>query len=294
MVIVKLQGGLGNQMFQYAAGKALAVKYQTSLKCDLNFLLDRTLHNVVFRDYDLDIFPNISFPPANDAEIRSLTQKSNIDLINRIIRRTIGIQSYYKELSFAYNKNFEKLPSSVYLNGYWQSEKYFKSIEADIRKDFSFAPFTVRDNNDLKQQILSTDSICLNVRRGDFVNHSGSASTHGFVGLQYYTDGMNLLNSKINNPHYFIFSDDVEWCRDNLKIEKAVTLVDHHHAGKKFADYLQLMTACKHFLIPNSSFAWWAAWLSLNESKIVVAPKKWFADPSYDTSDVLPSSWIRI
>jgi hypothetical protein len=293
MIIVKLMGGLGNQMFEYAAGRALALKFDTPLKCDTTFLLDRTIKNIVFRDFDLDIFPNISFPTASAEEIHSLTT-SKKSFIHKIAAKISKSTTYFKEQSFAYDKTFESLGSNTYLDGYWQSEKYFKPVEAEIRNDFSFSAFQIASNEELKKHILSCNSVCLNVRRGDFVNHEGSSSHHGFTGLDYYNKGFEVIRSKINDPHYYIFSDDIEWCRANITPGTETTFVGHEVAGKKFADYLQLMTNCKHFLIPNSSFAWWAAWLNTHEQKVVITPKKWFNDPSIKTNDLIPSDWIRI
>lgn len=296
MIIVKLQGGLGNQMFQYAAGRALSIRKKTMLKFDLTYLLDRSPSlNIVFRDYDLDIFPNIQVPIATQDEVLALTQTfANNKLLRRIVKKTIGIKSYYREKSFKFDSHFTELPSKIYLDGYWQSEKYFEREKDILTRDFVFAPLLLKENFQLVDEIKTTNSVCLNVRRGDFVSHAVSSSVLGFKGLDYITKAIQLIEDKVSNPNFYIFSDDIEWCRANIKIEHPVTIVDHTHAGKKFADYLQLMTACKHIIIPNSSFAWWAAWLNNNPNKIVVAPLKWFNDPALDSSDIIPKGWLRI
>lgn len=296
MIIVKLQGGLGNQMFQYAAGKALSIKNNAILKFDLTHLLNRSPSlNIVFRDFDLDIFPNIEVPVATNEEVSSLKGSiANNKLLSRIITNTVGFKSYYKEKPYLFNKRFNQLPSNVYLEGFWQSEKYFQSEKEVIKQDFAFAPLTLRDNFTLADEINNKNSVCLNVRRGDFVSHSGSSSFHGFKGLDYIYKAVQLIEEKVANPHFYIFSDDIKWCKENIKLDHALTIIDHHHAGNKFADYLQLMTLCKHFIIPNSSFAWWAAWLNNNPDKIVIAPSLWFNDPAIDTSDIIPPTWIRV
>lgn len=296
MIIVKLQGGLGNQMFQYAAGRALSIRKNTILKFDLTHLLDRSPSlNIVFRDYDLDIFPEIKVPIATGDQISALKTPFTANrIINRAIRKTVGIKSYYKEKSFRFDDRFTRLPTDVYLDGFWQSEKYFEFEKQIIAKDFSSAPLSVRENFQLINEIKNRNSICLNVRRGDFVNHSGSSSFHGFRGLDYIMKAVHLIEQKVEHPRFYVFSDDVDWCRQNIKLQYPLTIVDHLHAGKKFGDYLQLMTACKHFIIPNSSFAWWAAWLNDYPQKTVIAPLMWFNDPSIDTSDITPPNWIRI
>jgi hypothetical protein len=113
------------------------------------------------------------------------------------------------------------------------------------------------------------------------------------MGTDYISNAKKIVESKVENPHYFIFSDDVEWCKENIKFEN-MTLVDHSYKGDRFSYYLQLMSNCKHFIIPNSSFAWWSAWLNTNQDKVVVAPKQWFTDSNINTNDLIPSSWIRI
>lgn len=296
MIIVKLQGGLGNQMFQYSAGKALSIQKQTTLQLDLTDLLDRSPHlNIVFRNYDLDIFPNLKVSIATKEEILSLTHRFKTNkILSQIVKKTIGIKSYYKERSYKFDKHFNDLPSDVYLDGYWQSEKYFESAKATIAHDFAFAPFTVKENLQLNNDIKTHNSVCLNVRRGDFVSHPNSSNFHGFKGLDYINRAIQFIEGKVSNPHFYVFSDDIEWCRENIKIRHPQTIVDHYHAGKKFSDYLQLMVSCKHFIIPNSSFAWWAAWLNNNPNKIIIAPLMWFNDPTIDTSDIIPPTWIRL
>jgi hypothetical protein len=115
---------------------------------------------------------------------------------------------------------------------------------------------------------------------------------HGVMGNDYIMRAVDIIESKIENPTYFIFSDDVEWCKENIHL-KNMKIVDHSYAGEKFNYYLQLMISCKHFIIPNSSFAWWSAWLNTNSDKIVIAPKNWF-NVDIDTSDLIPDNWIRI
>ena len=292
MVIVKLQGGLGNQMFQYAAGRALAEKHGTTLKLDLTALKDRSRQDIVLREFDLDIFTKLHCEIATKEESEKLTRPFKIDFLNKVVRRLPGTPTHFVETSYAYQEKYESLRSDVYLEGYWQSEKYFKSIENLIRSDFSFDALTVGDNELLKKRIRETDSVCLNVRRGDFVTLS--ANTLGFVGLEYYHQAIEHIGRSVKKPHYYVFSDEIDWCRENLHFQQEVTFVDHSSAGPKFADYLQLMSSCKHFIIPNSSFAWWAAWLSENPDKIVISPLKYFANSAFDSSDIAPPSWIRL
>jgi len=136
--------------------------------------------------------------------------------------------------------------------------------------------------------------VCLNVRRGDFVSIRITSQQHGVCEADYFSRAVNIIGEKENNPHLFIFSDDIEWCRANLRFEYPSTIVDHAYAGKKFGQYLQLMSMCQHYIIPNSSFGWWAAWLCSNPGKIVVTPQRWYQNPQMDTQYLIPDSWIRI
>lgn len=141
-------------------------------------------------------------------------------------------------------------------------------------------------------QMAATDSICVNVRRTDYVTVQASSQAHGFVGKEYYDRGIEVIAPRLKNPHVFVTSDDVEWCRENLRFEYPTTVLGHEYKGYKFGEYLTLMSRCKHFLIPNSSFAWWAAWMNTSASKTVVCPKNWFDAAKID--DVILPTWIRI
>jgi len=280
MIIVKLMGGMGNQMFQWAFAKSLSLKYNMDLKVDLSFLKNRNMgHNFVYRDYDLDIF-NID----SDFDIPQI----RVAVVNEP-------HFNYSELMIGSIDNALNSDSNINLliDGYWQTPKYFNDFENKIRDSFTFRN-KVEDSEDDKiktmlNNITSTNSVMLNVRRTDYLN----TNFHGVMGMEYIESGIKLIESKIENPHYFLFSDDVEWCVENIKIDN-MTIVDHSYKGDRFSYYLQLMKNCKHFIIPNSSFAWWAAWLNDNDNKIVITPKQWFTDENINTNDLIPNNWIKI
>lgn len=297
MIIVKLKGGLGNQMFQYALGRCLAEKNKDKLFFDITQLLDRTPRDIVFRDYNLDIFninPQFTFLSKVARLLPVPLVWFGASYFVSKIKNIIGIQNYIKENINIFNRSILDLKGDVYLDGYWQSEKYFKEIEDIIRKDFTFEKKLSKKAQDLAEKIDSSNSVCLNVRRGEFVSSPSASKLHGFVGVEYYNKGIDVIISKIENPHFFIFSDDIEWCMDNLKLKYPHTFVSHDYLGEKYGEYLHLMTLCKNFLVSNSTFSWWAAWLSRYQSKIVIAPKKWFKDSSINSEDLIPQSWIRV
>ena len=276
MIITRLAGGLGNQMFQYAFARSLSIKYNTNLKIDLSFLKNRNMGpNFTYRNYELDIF--------------NVVEDFNSTFEN-CIRFDEPHLNYSKEIVDNINRQIDK---DIMIDGYWQSVKYFEESKSVIKSDFTFKSLVDDSSVDkiklMLDDIRSTNSVMLNIRRTDFLNND----FHGVMGLEYINKSTELLESKIDNPKYFIFSDDIEWCKENIKLNNMV-IVDHSYKGDRFSYYLQLMKECKNFIIPNSSFAWWSAWLSDSPNKIVIAPKKWFTNESINTSDLIPSDWIRI
>lgn len=289
MIIVRLMGGMGNQMFQYAAGRRLATKHKTVLKFDLSFLLDRTpRENFTYRDYDLDVF-NIQENFANACELNNFAphDKSLIATIKRKLKQNVIIKE--PNLHFFYDILLSA-PNNSYLEGYWQSEKYFFDIENVIRKEFTLRFDFDSETKKIADKIKSSNAICLNVRRGDFVNNN----FHGACDLEFYFKSIEYISDKVSKPHFFIFSDDIDWCINNLKINFPYSIVTHLYAGKKFEYYLKLMTLCKHYIIPNSTFGWWGAWLNQNPEKIVIAPIKWYKNISDSSNDLIPKDWIRL
>ena len=294
MVIVEFMGGLGNQMFQYAMGRSLSKHLNTTLKFDLNHLLDRTpKKDFVFRDYDLDVF-NLSIERASQDELdRFFKQSGNkwMRLFRNLIIQKINPYVVFREPHFHYTPVVYDLPPNSYLAGYWQSPKYFENVKEEIRKDFTFKNGLLPESSDLAAKIAAVNSVCINVRRADFVTNT----FHGACDMKYFMPAIEVMASKVETPHFFLFSDDMKWCEENFKIDKyPLTFVGHEHKGFKFSNYLHLLSLCKHFIIPNSSFAWWSVWLNGNKDKVVIAPKTWLTDPNWDPKDLVSPDWIRI
>jgi hypothetical protein len=297
MIIVQLLGGMGNQMFQYALGRHLSVKNGVPLKLDTSILLDwKPRRHLVNRDFDLDIF-RLDPLIASKKEIAAYNPQlmTSAEKIYFHLKRKLGIRPACKEKAFSYDPHVLQLTGTQYLAGLWQSYKYFEDIEELIREDFQLRNDIGAYSAPLLHRIQQANAVCINVRRTDYVDVKQTADVMGFTGPNYYKDALSALTARVSDPHIFVFSDDIEWCRGNLQTGHAeVTFVDHAHAGKKFSDYFRLMIACKHFIIPNSTFGWWAAWLSGYKDKVVIAPKKWMNDPATDTADLIPPSWIRL
>ena len=297
MVISMLLGGMGNQMFQYAIGKHLAILNETDLRLDTSVLLDWSAgRHAVNRDYSLGIF-NLKVERASASEVaRYNPAPLNIKgKINYRIKKQLFGDMAIKEKSFQFDPGilYVRRPI-IYLSGLWQSYKYFQSIEDQILSDFSFK-FPLKSKTlKLAEKIRSSNSVCINVRRGDFINVENTRDMLGFVGIEYYRNSVDYLNARFEGLNYYIFSDEPEWCKRNINFIKGpIQFVTHDYAGEKFSDYLQLMTLCKYYIIPNSTFAWWGAWLNRNPDKIAIAPKFWFKDDSINTDDLIPKEWIR-
>ncbi len=302
MIIVRLKGGLGNQMFQYALGRRLAQNHKTDLYIDLTFLLNRLPRkNFVFRDYALSVF-NIK---------EKFTWLSRLGCSHLFFRDLVfPLQYTYLKLRNIVDKNYwirEKedywfdesvlrLPDNVYLDGYWQSYKYLEGIEDILRQDFAFKKELDKKSAILAEKIRAVNAICVNIRRTDYVSNPFNNQFFGVLGLDYYQRGEEIIVSRIKDPVFFVFSDDISWCKNNLKFKTETIFIEHEYAGEKFSNYLRLMTLCKHFIIPNSTFAWWAAWLNPDPEKIVITPKKWVSDTEINknTKDLIPPSWLRI
>jgi Glycosyl transferase family 11 len=292
MIIVKLCGGLGNQMFQYAAAKALSVTNNTKLKLDISHF-DKIAPNQTIRSYSLNIFPNVKEEIAEKEEIRKIIPQFETDILNKIYK-------YINNKIFNFNKSFIiesdlsysgisfKSKEPAYLEGYWQSEKYFKEQSLVIEDCFSL---DYLNNNASLQSFIertrSRMSISIHVRRGDYITNPSTNSYHGIAELSYYHRSIAKIAGLVSgNLEFFIFSDDIQWCRENLKIDHKhvyISTGEHHHD-------LYLMSCCRHNIIANSSFSWWAAWLNKNSDKIIIAPKKWFSNQP--AKDVVPVNWI--
>jgi hypothetical protein len=306
MIIVKLQGGLGNQMFQYAIGRKLSMLNKTTLKLDLSFLLDRTTReNFEFREYDLDIFAlEPYFATYQDLKNFVTTQGKGIKTqVYKYLVNPFLSQKYIKENSFSFNSNILSLTGNLYLDGYWQSPLYFEDIKAEIKKDFRYISANLPEQGEhLLTLIKANQSVCLHVRRGDFVYNTTNSKVHGFVGLDYIQTAMERMTNIISSPIFIVFSDDINWCLENIKTAHSIIFVSRDYLQQKvnynrkleLSNTHYLMQSCKHFVISNSTFSWWAAWLSNHDNKIVIYPKKWFNDSSINTSDLMPSEWIQI
>ena len=292
MIIVQLLGGLGNQLFQYAIGRRIAYENDTILKLDLT-----GFQNYNIRKYklgSLNIIENI----ATLEEIVLLKGSGDPCVFGKVKSLVKKFKPYYKqsiikERFFQFDPNMLLVKDNAYLRGYWQSEKYFKHIEDIIRQEFTLRAKPDKINSQLGSDIVSRNSVSIHVRRGDYASNSRINKIHGTCNLDYYFESINKIAEVVEEPTFYVFSDDPPWVHKNLKIPYPTVFVTHNGPEKDYED-LRLMSLCKHHIIANSSFSWWGAWLCSNPDKMVFAPKKWFNTPDLDTRDLIPESWHRI
>ncbi|MDO8664746.1 MAG: alpha-1,2-fucosyltransferase [Candidatus Liptonbacteria bacterium] len=300
-ITVFLRGGLGNQMFQYALGLHLAKKNNNNaeLVLDTTFLNDRfPRKEFTYRTFDLDVFtlkPHLSVLSKISEKLPVPGLWLGLDIAFLMVKKIFGLKKIIKEKNnYVFESEVLSAKGDIVLWGFWQSEKYFADIAPDIRKAFSFREELSGEAAVIAEEIKNKNSVSLHVRRGDYVKFEKVKKMVGDTNLSYYAATVSYIAERVNAPHFFVFSDDIEWCEENLKISFPVTYLDEKTAGPKNAYHLELMSLCKHNIIANSAFSWWGAWLNKNPEKIVVAQKKWYATTLPHEEDIVPEAWIRI
>lgn len=287
MIIVKLQGGLGNQMFEYASGRGIAKKAEQDFALDLSGL--DTPQGVTKREYQLDVF-NIQPKFASKKQVWKFTLGKHFSVTGKLLKKIgINIPSYIAEKGVDFNDALFSIKGSAYLDGYWQSEKYFKHNNAELQEAFTLKKPASEPARKIIELTERENSVAIQVRRGDYVTNRKAAALHGVLDIEYYQRAIAYICTKVPNPTFFAISDDPEWVTTNLKTPSKIIPVP-------LADYEQMwvMRSCKHQIISNSSFGWWGAWLNTDPDKIVVAPQKWFAGLDFKIADRLPAEWVKI
>ena len=290
MVVVRLIGGLGNQMFQYAAGRAVALRNGVQLKVDVSAFQQDAGRS--YRLHDYGITGSIAAPGEVERFVgRSLRRRLSRRMQRYLLPRYR--RSVFVERSTRFDPDILRLRGGVYLSGYWQSEKYFRDIEAAIRREFALRQPPDQENQKMLRLISETESVSLHVRRGDYVTNPLTYRFHGVCSPEYYRAAMEKLTESVRQPHFFVFSDAMDWARRNVSIEYPVTYVTHNGTDRDYED-LRLMSHCKHHIIANSTFSWWGAWLSESPGKLIIAPQDWFSSTKASAEDLMPDEWIRL
>jgi len=292
VIISHLIGGLGNQMFQYAHGRAVSLAHDVPLRSDTRGFASYTVHN----GYELERVFSVGSRQADDEDFKRVLGWRAPDLARRLLlrRNLAGFRgkNFIVEPQVSYWPRIVAVPDNCYFVGYWQTERYFTHVGASIRADFSFRQPLSGHNSEVAAKIDAVTSVSLHVRRGDMARNAAALAIHGLCSLDYYSRAVEHVAARVVRPHFFIFSDDSLWVRQNLRIEHACHFVDHNSGLESYND-MHLMSLCRHHIIANSSFSWWGAWLDPRDDKIVVAPSRWFA-AELDSSDIVPPTWVRI
>ena len=288
-------GGLGNQMFQYAFGYAVARENDCKLRLDIS-----SFNASEKRKYKLDLFKikensKYKFKYFN---FLSMGNSKNNFFFNKFISKFIRLllrfsRFYYNEKEeFSFDKNVFNIEENTYFYGYWQNEKYFKKYRNDILKIFKQQEIH-KKTKEYRQKIISVDSVSIHIRRGDYVTDSYINSIHGTCEVDYYKKAVSKIKKDYKNSHFFIFSDDISWAKKNFDfIDKKIFIEPNDEISDHEAIYL--MSQCSHNIIANSSFSWWGAWLNQNPNKRIIAPKRWFKNSKLNTNDLIPESWLRL
>ncbi len=298
LIVVRLRGGLGNQLFQYALGRRL------SLIHDRPLLLDTSEYRAAgpdprqgIRVYCLQHF-HIRAGIAGPEETGPFRRYYRQDLLSRVLRRAGGLgfvldhtYSYrtFRQAHMFYPRVLARRPRRVcYLDGYWQLERFFAPIEVILREEL-----VVRDppddyNRGMLERIDSSESVCVHVRHGDNANQA--AAQHGVLPPDYYARAIDDLVRAVPNPRFFVFSDDPEWARENVRPGRDATYVDGNGDERNYED-LRLMGRCRHHITGNSTFSWWGAWLGRRAGQRVYAPGRYFMHLEVPIGDYYPKSW---
>lgn len=283
--ITALTGGLGNQMFQYAVGRALSARHGAPLLLDIRGLADDPLRRFALSPL------RISAVLATDAEMpRALGPIGR--RLHRLPRWLTGNRRFVEQ-GFAFDPAIAALRPPVHLAGNWQSEKYFADQSDLIRAEFQLREPLTADRQAIANEIADRPMVSVHVRRGDYASNPATNAYHGTCEPDWYARAQQTIEQRVDAPTYMVFSDDPDWARANLPFLGGARFVEPSTDGRDEQD-MHLMARCHHHIIANSSFSWWGAWLNPRPDKVVIAPQQWFRSGKHDTRDLLPPDWIRL
>lgn len=299
MITVRLYGGLGNQLFQYAAARRLSLKHNTPLKLYIDDLVDfhdnpifgldnfNIKAEIIKKEEALKHFPYLG---SSDSDLKMRYYNYDPENIQQLKVDNVASQRFYH-----FDSDVLTLPDNICLEGSWQSEKYFQDYREEIVNELSVASPIEGKNKQLAEQISGCESVSLHIRRREkeYITHPEYMNLYKACDIEFYYHCMDYIAQKVSNPHFFVFTDALHWISENLSFKYPVTIVDHNGFEKDYED-LRLMSLCKHNIIADSSFSWWGAWLNKNPSKIVCGPETFFTHKNFDQKDLIPESWSKV
>lgn len=291
MKIVKLKGGLGNQMFQYAFAKYLQVNTNDTVGIDLSGYVndsDDLIRKPRIKKFD------ISLPTVSTDELRSVCKfdhsnfNSTYKYKAKIILEILLNKNYFFEQKMM-PENLDKIKKYTYFDGYWQSWKYINEIYGDIKKDFLPKYPVSESTRQAIEEVKTVQSVFVGIRRGDYLKFK---KLYGEFSINYYLSAMELLESHVKSPVYYIFSNDIDWVKQNMDFgNREIVYRENENVIDDFEELI-MMSNCRHSIIQNSTYHWWGARLNYYDGKIVIAPKNWFYDGT--KIDIIPPGWIKI
>lgn len=291
---MKFNGGLGNQMFQYAFSLMLAEQFNAEIVFDFSYFENvKSANQVTTREFELNVF-NLCCKEATLKDLAAIKRpefKSKFkNTLAKKFPQKFGINYVREKNNSVFDKNLFEYPEYYYYEGYFQNEKYFKHLRGNLLNKFSLQIPIDEKNQHILNKIRETNSVSIHIRRGDYVSLDYVNKIHGLCPMEYYKRAIESIARHVRSPHFFLFSDDINWVIENLKIEYPFTIVDFN-LGKGWFD-MNLMKQCKHNIIANSSFSWWGAWLNEYPEKIIIAPKNWTVKKQ--KCEIIPANWQKI
>ena len=292
LLVVRIGGGLGNQMFQYAFARSLEIRHKKEVFLDIKSLETNK------RNYELYHF-TIKENYVDTSKMKYFYAKNFVEksfyYLQYKFKKDNGLTRRIRERGRGFSSQYLEIRENAYFHGCWQSERYFENIKKTVRNEFNFREKPRGKNIEMIKKIKADRlSVSIHVRRGDYISDVKNLKKHGVCNIEYYLNAIKYMKDKVGkNIHFYIFSDDMKWVRENLSIDCLTTYVEHNGGEQSFED-MRLMSLCSHNIIANSTFSWWGAWLNRNPNKIVIAPQKWFHSVEIENKDIIPKEWIRI
>ncbi|MFY9487690.1 MAG: alpha-1,2-fucosyltransferase [Solirubrobacterales bacterium] len=283
MITARLTGGMGNQMFQYAAARSLAERSGVPLRLDLTFFRGHKS-----RDFALRLFA-LNTKTVSSGFVPTITQ--HYPRIDDAITSMRFRGKVVREKHFHFDDQLKTTREQAYLIGFWQSEQYFSDVAGVLRGEFKPQRLS-EPAAAFARRIAERPSVSVHARRGDYVNDPIAAKRHGVCSVDYYERALGHVLERVPDATPFVFSDDPAWSAENLPLPENAVIVSAESGAAH--EEIHLMSLCSHNIIANSSFSWWGAWLGKGSGRIVVAPSAWFAGSENDTRDLIPDSWVRL
>ena len=296
MLIARITGGIGNQLFQYAFVRSLSIKLNQKFKLDLSWYRDyhkfeeeSNPNAATKRTYLLDKF-NIKNNLLNPLYLSISYRLNNYSFLNKVKKYPILNHFTYSTITESeFDINKVQNLKNVYLSGFWQKNDLFEKYSNLIGEEFTLKNKLSVENELFLNKIEQSTSIAIHIRRGDLLSRPAAVAEQPYSTEKYYFGSINIMKEKLKNPELFVFSDDIDWVNNNFNFDLPTTFIDND--GPDY-EHFYLMCNCKHQIIANSTFSWWAAWLNNYQEKIIISPKWWYRDPVKNESVIrIPQDW---